>query len=116
MFYFIIFYLLFGLLSIIHGRELHPVYLIILITFTVKIIINYRKCTLSYLECKIRGVKQEEGYLNDFFNKIFDIRNEEDKVYKMVLLFSFIIIYYSIFINNKTLISIYNDLKRCVYK
>ena len=54
---------------------------ILLITFTVKIIINYRKCTLSYLECKIRGVKQEEGYLNDFFNRIFDIRNEEDKVY-----------------------------------
>ena len=116
MFYFIIFYLLIGLLSIIHGRELHPVYLILLITFTIKIIINYRKCTLSYLECKLRGVKQEEGYLNDFFNRIFDIRNEEDKVYKMVLLFSFIIIYHSIFINNNTLISIYNDLKRCVYK
>lgn len=110
MFYFIILYLLFGLLSIIHGRELHPIYLILLITFTVKIIINYRKCTLSYLECKIRGVKQNEGYLNIFFNKLFDIRNEEDKVYKMVLLLSFIIIYYSVFVNNNSLMKLYKKM------
>lgn len=112
MFYFIIFYLLIGLLTIIHNRELHPVYLILLISFTIKIIINYRKCTLSYLECKLRGVKQEEGYLNNFFNRLFDIRNEEDKVYKIVLLLSFLIIYYSIFINNNSLMKLYNNLKR----
>ena len=48
MFYFIIFYLLIGLLTIIHNRELHPVYLILLISFTIKIIINYRKCFIIF--------------------------------------------------------------------
>ena len=40
----------------------------------IKIIVNYRKCTLSYLECKLLNKKEEDGYLNRFFNLMIDIR------------------------------------------
>ena len=111
MFYFIVFYLLYGLYHIIHNIELDPQYTFLLLFFTFKIIIDYRKCTISYLECKIRGVKQEEGYLNQFFNKLFDIRNENDKTTKLLLILSVIILYYAFFVKNDMMKYLLNDLK-----
>jgi hypothetical protein len=55
-----------------------------------KIILNYDKCTLSYMECKIRNVKKEEGYLYSFLNNLISIRYEK--------IFIFFFIYY-IFLN-----------------
>ena len=78
---------------------------------TNKIIINFRKCTLSYIECKLRGVKKEQGYLNQFFDKLFDIRNENEKTTKLLLLISFIVLYYGMFVNNKYLLFVLNDIK-----
>lgn len=31
-----------------------------------KWIFNYRKCTLSYIECKIRSVKKEKSYIYNY--------------------------------------------------
>ena len=62
-------------------------------------------------ECKIRGVKKEQGYLNRFFDKLFDIRNENEKTTKLLLLISLIILYYSMFVNNEYLLFSLNDLK-----
>ncbi|AUF82641.1 hypothetical protein TetV_559 [Tetraselmis virus 1] len=39
-----------------------------------KIIFNYRKCTISYIECKLRGVKKEQGILNSFLDGIINLR------------------------------------------
>lgn len=111
MFYFIVAYLLVGLYHMVYNLELDPNYTILLLFFTFKIIINFRKCTLSYLECKIRGVKKEQGYLNQFFDKLFDIRNENEKTTKLLLLISFIVLYYGMFVNNKYLLFVLNDIK-----
>ena len=111
MFYFILIYLLYGFYHLVYNLELDPQYTILLLFFTFKIIINFRKCTLSYLECKIRGVKKEEGYLNTFFDKLFDIRNENEKLVKVLLIMSFIVLYYAFFVNNSTLMFVLNDLK-----
>ena len=111
MFYFIVSYLLYGLYHMVYNLELDSNYTVLLLFFTFKIIIDFRKCTLSYIECKIRGVKKEEGYLNQFFDKLFDIRNENEKVTKLLLIISFIILYYSIFVNNKDFLFVLNDLK-----
>ena len=54
MFYFILFYLFFGYYHILINKEPDSLYTILLIYFTFKILIDYRKCTLSYLECKLR--------------------------------------------------------------
>lgn len=42
---------------------------ILAIYFMLKWIFSYRKCTISYLECKLRGVPKEEGYLNSFLEQ-----------------------------------------------
>ena len=111
MFYFIVAYLLVGLYHMVYNLELDPNYTILLLFFTFKIIINFRKCTLSYIECKLRGVKKEQGYLNQFFDKLFDIRNENEKTTKLLLLISFIVLYYGMFVNNKYLLFVLNDIK-----
>ena len=42
---------------------------------SLKIIFYYKKCTISYLECKIRGVKKEEGYLYRLLEGIISVRH-----------------------------------------
>ena len=58
--------------------------------FMLKWLTNYRKCTVSYLECKIRGVKKEQGYLYNILEEIFDL-NQSNLKY-LVYLFTIIIL------------------------
>ena len=111
MFYFIVIYLLYGFYHLIYNIELDSLYTLLLLFFTFKIIFDFRKCTLSYLECKIRGVKKEKGYLNQFFDKLFDIRNENEKTVKLLLIMSLIVLYYACFVNNKILLFSLKDIK-----
>jgi hypothetical protein len=39
-----------------------------------KWVADYRRCTISYLEVKLRGVRKEEGYLYNFLNALVDFR------------------------------------------
>lgn len=73
----IIIYVLLGLLYL-SGR-VGPVpewYLMLSLYLGFKWIFDYRKCTLSYLECKLRGVPREKGYLNRFLDELVDLRKE----------------------------------------
>jgi hypothetical protein len=40
-----------------------------------KWITDYRKCTVSYMECKLRGVKKEQGYIYRYLEPIFNLRD-----------------------------------------
>ncbi len=60
-------------------------------------ITDYRKCTISYLECKLRGVKKEKGYLYQILNKIFDYNRSK---YRFLLYLLLCLIFY---INNYNL-------------
>ena len=111
MFYFILFYLFFGYYHIYMNKELDIIYSVILLYFTIKILINYRKCTISYIECKIRNVKKEKGYINNFFNDLFDIRYESKEKKYTLLILSLILIYYCFFIKNSEIKSVYYHLK-----
>ena len=85
-------YLFIGLLCIYKTGNTPKYYIGILIFLTFKWIFNYRKCTFSWLECKIRGVKKEEGYLNNFLDNIVDIRYSKN-IYIILIICFFIIIY-----------------------
>jgi hypothetical protein len=61
------------------------------IYFLLKWLTNYRKCTVSYLECKFRGVKKEQGYLYNVLEEIFDLNQVEFKY--IVYLFTMIVLY-----------------------
>ena len=67
----------------------------ICIYLLVKWITDYRKCTISYLECKIRGVKKEEGIIYNILEGIFDINKEE---YRFII---YLIVFIILFINIK---------------
>ena len=111
MFYFILFYLFFGYYHILINKEPDSLYTILLVYFTFKIIIDYRKCTLSYIECKIRNIKKDKGYINNFFDDLFSIRNETKEKRYLLLMLSFILSVYFVFIKNSEMKYMYNDLK-----
>ena len=66
----------FGLGHVALRRPVPHVYLVLLVFFAVKVVVDYRKCTVAYAECALRGVPREAGYLNAFLNGIVDIRND----------------------------------------
>ena len=70
---FIYLYLLLGLYLIINNHKIPRLYLGLLIFFTFKWIFNYRKCTFSRIECIVRNVEKEEGYLYRLLETIVDI-------------------------------------------
>lgn len=51
-------------------------YLMLSLYLGFKWIFDYRKCTLSYLECKLRGVPREMGVLNRFLDDLVDLRQQ----------------------------------------
>ena len=57
-----------------------------------RFITNYRKCTLSYIECKIRRVPKEKGYLYNILNYIFDYNKKEYRfiIYLLLVIISII--------------------------
>lgn len=63
-----------------------------------KFITNYRLCTVSYIECKVRDVKQRDGYLNQVLDPIIDLR--ETKHLFPILIISLIILYYDLIVLN----------------
>ena len=56
-------------------------------------IFNYKKCTLSFFECKFRGVKKENGYLYRFMDKFINLRYEP-LFFTVILVYTLCVSYY----------------------
>ena len=67
-------------------------YIKLLLFLALKIIFNYTKCTISYIEVKLRGVKKEEGYLYDLLISLNRLRDNQ----KYILIFIINTFYYII--------------------
>lgn len=104
-------YLLIGIISIILKKELHRTYIVILIFMLFKMITNYRLCTVSYLECKLRNVKHKDGYLNQVLDPIIDLRFTNH--YYIIIALSIIILYYDliVFDNIKYVKNLFKNIK-----
>lgn len=73
----IVVYTILGLVYFI--GVLRPVpewYVMLTLYLGFKWIFNYRKCTLSYFECVLRGVPRSQGYLNRFLDELMELREE----------------------------------------
>ena len=71
---------------------LNPFLVIITATFfMLKWLTDYRKCTISYIECKLRNIKKEDGYVNCILNDIIDLNKLK---YRYLLYFYVIIVIY----------------------
>ena len=68
-------YLIIGILYTFIDKYVPQQFTILIVFFMLKMIFNYKKCTISYLECKLRHVKREDGYLSSFIDHIVDLRN-----------------------------------------
>ena len=89
-------YLIFGILLIILGYQFNKIYIFLILFICFKWIFNYRKCTFSRIECIIRSVKKEEGYLYNFLEIITNLRFNSHitnfiKLALIILFFHFII-------------------------
>ena len=70
-------YLSLGIYCIYKNYNIDQNYMILLIIFLLKSMFDYRKCTVSYLETKLRSVKKKDGYLFTLMDDILNIRNTE---------------------------------------
>ena len=68
-------------------------YIAIVLFFFFKMVTMYDKCTISYIECKLRNVKKEDGYLYDFLNSIIKLKNTPQAIYIYAIAIIFIIFF-----------------------
>ena len=85
-------YLIIGIILCLLDIDIPNIYIGLLIFFLIKQIINYRKCTISYIECKLRGVEKEKGYLYNFLNGIVDLRYRKYSI--LIYISGFLILYW----------------------
>ena len=64
------------LLTSINNNKINEIALTMIGYFLFRWITNYRKCTISYLECKLRGVKKDDGYIYNILNPLFDVNKK----------------------------------------
>ena len=96
-------FLFLGLILISNDINIPRTYIGLLLFFLIKLVFNYRKCTISYIECKLRKVKKEQGYLNSFLDQILDLRYTPH-IYIMYFISAIILYYY--FVVRKNTINI----------
>jgi hypothetical protein len=63
----------------------HDIAIAICIFLLIKWLSDYRKCTVSYLECKLRGVSKESGYIYMYLDPVLNLNRHPD--YKLFYLF-----------------------------
>jgi hypothetical protein len=66
-------------------------YIKLLLFLTIKVLLDYNKCTISYLEVKLRGVKKEEGYLYDLLTSLNNLRYHKDFLILLFIINIFLI-------------------------
>jgi hypothetical protein len=60
-----------GLGLMLAGRPLPQSYVVLMYFFVSKMVVDYDKCTMSYIECKlVRGVPRERGLLNALVSSV----------------------------------------------
>jgi hypothetical protein len=69
---------------LISNNKISEISLIICSYFLFKWAIDSTKCTISYIECKLRGVKKEEGYLYQLLTPIINL-NKSKYIYWFVI-------------------------------
>lgn len=102
MFYLFLIYLFIicGIVYILFDKDIPEFYIVITLFFLFKFLFNYRKCTLSYYECQLRGVEKEYGYLYNFMENILNYRDTYH-IYLIYIISLYIIYYYFVIKKNR---------------
>ena len=62
--------------------------------FLFRMLTDYRKCTLSYIECKIRNVDKKQGHINKILNNLIDYNKKSYRFFIYIFLIFIISINY----------------------
>ena len=89
---FVYIYLSFDILMMVLNDKVSILYLLLLLFCSMKVITNYRVCSVAYLECKIRNIRRDESIMNRFLDPIVDLRYT-DHIYSLTILTFIILIY-----------------------
>ena len=97
---FIYFYLLIGIIILFCEIKIIPhiyaIYITLILFFILKWTFNYRKCTISYIEYKLRNSKKENCILYRLLENIMDLRYNHHIIgfyfLSLILLFDYFII------------------------
>ena len=81
-----VYYSLFGWFMYNKANKLPQWYIIILYFIVFRMVFDYNKCTISYIECKVRGVPKKFGYIYQFLQTINDLRNNSFVFYISIIL------------------------------
>ena len=81
----ILYYLLF-VWFLYKANKLPQWYIIILYFIVFRMVFDYNKCTISYIECKLRGVPKKFGYIYQFLQSINDLRNNSFMFYISIIM------------------------------
>ena len=79
------------LLHILSLKEIDQNYITLLLFMMFKMIFNYDKCTISYMEVKLRGVRKDQGYLYRFLDGFIRLRDRPE--FALILFTSMYILY-----------------------
>ena len=79
------------LTSPIHYQIIRHISTTICIFLLIKWLSDYKKCTISYLECKYRGVKKHQGYIYCYLEPVLNL-NKHRFNYVFYLFAIFIIV------------------------
>lgn len=99
---FIVYYYVFiGVMVMITKNVLPQWYITIVLFIFFKMISGLEKCTVSFIECKLRGVKKEEGYLYSFLNTVTKLKNTKHVLLLYPMALIFVAYFYYKIIENK---------------
>ena len=79
-------YIFVGYIFVIVGAPISQNYIKILVLFLLKMLLNSNKCTFAYLECKLRNVEREEGYLNILLSGIANLKDSNEVIFGIGLI------------------------------
>lgn len=69
-------FMIYGLCGALSRDHALPRFWLGLFAFvSIKLLLDYRKCTLSYVECKLRNVKKNDGYIHNVLEEIMRLRD-----------------------------------------
>lgn len=99
MFYRILFFAYLSSLCFYKSRLEQICSIIFCLLLLFKFSLNYRTCTVSYVECKIRKIKKKDGFVFNALEEIYDLNKTKYK-YLVMSFIIFIILF---------------NLKKCIY-
>jgi len=90
-------YTLIGIMCVLLKEQLTDLYYFVYAYIMFKWLLDYRLCTLSYIECKvIRGISKEKGILYNLLNEITNLRDTYC-IYPYMIIFA-LFTYYKFYI------------------